>query len=198
MTTTATLSPARGAPEAQPAQRLRTGAPAMVGWQALSALGAGLVAFACGAELASSSAMLAAVATLALGAGAVCSALATLATGRVVRPRTVAGLAAGSAAVWAAAYALAPGALLVLVPSATLPGSDDAAAIALLLLTAWCSARSVRHVPRGARPAGGPRTLAALTIGALLVAAVTTAGLAATDAGELAVPHGHTDHGGHG
>lgn len=48
----------------------------------------------------------------------------------------------------------------------------------------------LRRAAAGSRPIGTVRYLVGLGIGALLVAALTTPALAATEAGEYAVPHG--------
>lgn len=201
-----THGPARPAGDVAPAARVR--APAAAGtaspegavqafvrqWAALGALGLGLVACGIGAgHLAHHLAVgiaLAAIGLVAVGWGVLAL------RGPAPAPRAAAG----------AALATGPAVLLSAPLTATATTAAEGAALVLalgvgiLLAVGQRSAadpRPHRRAPGGAGQAG---TLAA---GALLVALVTVPGLAATEAGAHAVPHGshglpaETGHAGH-
>ena len=170
-------------------------------WPMLGALGAGLVlaALAAGAGGAPQ-VVLAGLGVAALGWGVL-----SLRAGRPVAPRaalgvSVAALLAGGAAVGAGAMADVAGSPLV-AASVFVASVALSAALAVRSRRAeppWVEdpaqpASSVR-VEEPAQPASrDPRprlTVVGLAIGALLVSALATPALAATEAGELAVPHG--------
>ena len=171
-------------------------------WPMLGALGAGLVlaALAAGAGGATQVA-LAGIGVAALGWGAL-----SLRAGRVLPPRTVLGVAV--AALLAGGGAVASGAM---TDVAGLPLAVASAFIAAVALSAALRVRARRaapahsEAPRAARvdePAQAAprdphprRTLIGLAVGAALVSALATPALAATEAGERAVPHG--EHGTH-
>ncbi|WP_353826988.1 hypothetical protein [Agromyces sp. SYSU T0242] len=151
-------------------------------WPMLAALGGGLVlaALAAGAGGAPR-VVLAGLGIAALGWG-----VSGLRAGRVVAPRTT--LAASTAALVAGGAAVAGGGL------SAVPGLPLGAAAVFTTAVAVSAASAVRSTPRErtARPraTGSARSLAGLAVGAVLVSALATPALAATDAGRLAVPHG--------
>jgi hypothetical protein len=124
--------------------------------------------------------------------------VAGLGRARYPLPRTSALLLTAAAAVHVAAIVLGPGCGMAGL------GISHLAALLLTLMifaaTSWLGRRSPnlpggpgRNTPEGL---GAGTLLAAAFAGALLVAAITTPGLAASTAGQFAVPHGeHT--GGH-
>lgn len=168
-------------------------------WPMLGALGAGLVltALAAGAGGAPQ------VALVGLGLAALGWGVLSLRADRMLVPRAVLGVAvaallAGGAAATAGAWA----------DVAALPLAAASVFIAAVALAAAIAVRGARARPTAGPPtseaaaAGRPspardarRTLVGLALGAALVSALATPALAATDAGELAVPHGR--HGPH-
>jgi hypothetical protein len=87
-------------------------------------------------------------------------------------------------------------ALLVLAGANAVPGVrvlPMLAASMLDLAIAIAITVVLRRADRGSRPIASGRYLIALGIGALVVAAVTTPALAATEAGDVAVPHGTSE-----
>ena len=159
------------------------------GWPMLGALGAGLVlaALAAGAGGAPQI-VLAGLGVAALGWGVL-----SLRADRPVAPGaalgvSVAALLTGGAAVGSGAMADVAG----------LPLASASVFMASIALSAALAVRARRTEPvrveESERPtARGPRprlSLVGLIIGALLVSGLTTPALAATEAGELAVPHG--------
>ncbi|WP_029290267.1 hypothetical protein [Cellulomonas sp. HZM] len=145
-------------------------------WAALSALGAGLVLIGTGAPDVSRPGGATLVALGALEAGWAVLAL----RGPLPRPHAALG-------------GLALGAGVVVVGGVT--GVAQLVALALQLAGAVLVAGHVRGqrrepAERTGRPAGTWQRLAVLTSGAALVAVVTVPGLAGTDAGAHAVPHG--------
>lgn len=159
------------------------------GWPMLGALGAGLVlaALAAGAGGAPQ-VVLAGLGVAALGWGVL-----SLRAGRPVAPRAVLGMSV--AALLTGGAAVGGGAM---ADVAGLPLAAASVFIAVVALSAALAVRARRAAPVGveepAEPASrDPRargTLVGLMIGALLVSALATPALAATEAGELAVPHG--------
>lgn len=182
-------------------------------WPAFAAWGGGLIQLALGAgaitgaggipAIRAAGILLAVIGVVAIGWGA-----ATLARGRIVVPRLgIAGSLAGILAT-VAAMALDPTRVSVFAV---------AAASALLVAVALGCALAVRRAARsrtrfptpsplaadassGASgrvgPAGG-RRLVGLVVSAVLVAGVVTPALAATEAGQHAVPHGEMVEPGH-
>lgn len=167
-------------------------------WPAFAAWGGGLIQIALGAgaitgEGASVAARAAGFLLLTLGLAALGWGLATLVRGHIVVPRTS-----------------AAGAVVGIVLAATQLGLDPsrtsifAVAVASLLLLA-VALRSVREIRRAngrtttaETDAAAPRetpnaNVLGIVVGALLVAALVTPALAATEAGQLAPDHG--DHG---
>ncbi|MDX2377120.1 hypothetical protein M4I32_09945 [Microbacterium sp. LRZ72] len=152
-------------------------------WPALASWGAGLVHFAVGA--AAPPMFLAAfvvIATLELAWG-----VAVLRSDRLVLPRLT--LAASLSALLVSLAAALAGVMTWLpLVSATV----------MLVFIAGAAAIAVRRHARardaGSQPATGQvrpgRTLVGFAAGAVLVAGLTTPALAATEAGEYAVPHG--------
>ncbi|TGO06351.1 hypothetical protein [Serinibacter arcticus] len=133
---------------------------------------------------------------LVLGLAALTWSLASLRRGAVLLPRAVVASTFATTALGVVAYTVAQPVLLLVLPGVRLPGADDYATAALLLLTAF----GVVLVARGgaaaepaadgpARPRAGRRLLA-LAAGAAVVGALVTPGLAASAAGDYAVPHG--------
>ncbi|MFP5336535.1 MAG: hypothetical protein ACLGIV_14620 [Actinomycetes bacterium] len=149
-------------------------ADVVAAWTAFAAIGAGLVHAATAGALAS-----AALAVAALGLAGV-----TLVRGAVPSPKVVAAASAAPVVTW----------LATRVTGAEPVGTADAlvtvlhAAVAALCLVA--ARASVTDPPAGRGSAAG--RLGMLAAGALVMAAVTTPALAATEAGEHARPHGHT------
>jgi len=168
--------------------------PASVGhgfqrWPAIAAWGGGLIQLALGAAAVTGvegdlAIRVAGILLLVIGAAAVGWGAVTLARGRIVVPRlSVAGALAGIL-VAVAAMALDPARVSVLAV---------AAESALLIAVAFAGALALRRANRPARSktreAEGPR-LVGLLVSASIVAALVTPALAATEAGQHAVPHG--------
>ncbi|GAA4044772.1 hypothetical protein [Agromyces indicus] len=161
-------------------------------WPMLGALGAGLVlaALAAGAGGATQ------VALAGLGIAALGWGVLSLRAGRALAPRSTLGTCVG--ALLAAGGAVAAGA------TTGIPGGPLAAASVFIATVALSAALDLRR-RRGRRTAAAdarasaeahPRLgLIGLMVGAALVSALATPALAATEAGELAVPHG--EHGTH-
>ena len=168
------------------AQGGRTDSPS---WAAIAAWGGGLVQLALGAGAITGEGgpaiRMAGVVLAVIGAGAIGWGAASLARGRIVVPRlSIAGSLAGILAA-AAAMALDPTRVSVFAVVAA-----SALLVAVALRCAW----ALRPTSRArARDAARPRLLG-LLLGAVLVAGVVTPALAATEAGQHAVPHGaHTE-----
>lgn len=171
-------------------------------WPMLGALGAGLVlaALAAGAGGAPQ-VVLAGLGVAALGWGVL-----SLRAGRMLAPRTVLGVAA--AALLTGGAAVGAG---VMTDVAGLPLAAASVFVASVALPAAVAVRAGRaeharveepaslRIEEPAKPqCQDPhtfRTLAGLAVGAALVSALATPALAATEAGETAVPHGR--HGAH-
>lgn len=164
-------------------------------WPMLGALGAGLVLAALGAGAGGApQVVLAGLGVAALGWGVL-----SLGADRMLAPRGV--LAVGVVALAAGGGAVAGGAMSDV---AGLPLAAASAFIAWVALAAALVVRSRRAAPATpealrvedpAEPASrdavdARRSLAGLAVGALLVSALATPALAATEAGRLAVPHG--------
>lgn len=164
-----------------------------LGWAALPVAGAGLVDIALGAEHLRHSPVWG-VALVALGALQIGWSLRALAATTPPAARTVALVLPVLAAGWLAVVVLGLG------PDDGSAGglsAADAAVAGLQLLGAAALAVLVRHGDRtavaGGRPASGRRTAVGLVgwaAAALVASAITTPGLAATEAGVHAVPHG--------
>ncbi|MGR0218764.1 hypothetical protein [Agromyces sp. ZXT2-6] len=163
-------------------------------WPMLGALGAGLVlaALAAGAGGAPQ-VVLAGLGVAALGWGVL-----SLRAGRIAAPRTVLGVAV--------AALLAGGAAVVAGAVTDVAGLPLAAASVFIASTGLSAAFAVRagraetlRVEESAKSASRDphalSTLVGLAVGAALVSALATPALAATEAGEAAVPHGQ--HGTH-
>lgn len=162
-------------------------------WGMLSALGAGLVLLALAAGAGGTAAgVLAGAGAAGLGWGVL-----SLRAGRALAPRAALGVCAGLLV--AAGVLVGSG----LAGPAEVPVGPLVAASALIAVVAGNAALVVRR-RRTPRPDGEPAraavdgrlSLVGLVAGALLVAGLATPALAATEAGELAVPHG--EHGEHG
>lgn len=164
-------------------------------WPMLCALGAGLVlaALAAGAGGAPQ-AVLAGLGVAALGWGVL-----SLRSGRPLAPRTVLGVAV--AALLAGGAWVGSGAV---TDVAGFPLAAASVFIASIALSAALTVRAARRAEQlrtdePAKPASRDphprRTLVGLAVGAALVSALATPALAATEAGESAVPHGR--HGAH-
>ncbi|BDZ54843.1 hypothetical protein [Agromyces marinus] len=152
-------------------------------WPMLAALGAGLVlaALAAGAGGAPRI-VLAGLGIAALGWG-----VRALHRGRVVAPRAT--LAITALLIAATGVAASVGALR------TVPGLPVAVLVVFLAVIAAAAAHAVRfggsrRRRRAVPERGAARSLAGLAVGAILVAALATPALAATEAGRSAVPHG--------
>lgn len=164
-----------------------------LGWAALPVAGAGLVEIALGAEHLRLSAVWG-VALVALGALQIGWSLRALAATEPPLARTVVLVLPGLAVGWLALVVLG------LPPDDGSPGgltAADAAVSGLQLLGAAALAVLVRGGDRAAevaaRRTSGRRTAVGLVgwaAAALVASAITTPGLASTDAGEHAVPHG--------
>ena len=163
-------------------------------WTAFAAWGGGLIQLALGAgaitgvgggpAIRVAGIFLTVIGVVAIGWGA-----ATLARGRIVVPRLgIAGSLAGILAT-AAAMSLDPTRVSVFAVAAA-----SALLVAVALRCAWALRRASR--PTTTRDAARPR-LIGLFVGALLVAGVVTPALAATEAGQHAVPHGEMVEPGH-
>jgi hypothetical protein len=185
-------------------------------WPALAAWGGGLIQLALGAgaitgagevpAIRAAGILLAVIGVVAIGWGA-----ATLARGRIVVPRL--GIAGSLAGILAAAGTMA-------LDPARVSVFAVAAACALLIAVALGCALAVRRAARPPRPrtsvptpsplaadassgaagrvgTAGGRRLVGLFISAVLVAGVVTPALAATEAGQHAVPHGEMVEPGH-
>lgn len=164
-------------------------------WAAIAAWGGGLIQLALGAGAVTTAGgspaiRVAGFLLIAMGAAAIGWGAATLARGRIVVPRlSVAGSLAGILLV-AATMALDPTRVSVFAV---------AAASALLIAVALAAAVGIRRArrPRSSRPDGGRPRLLGLFVAAILVAGVVTPALAATEAGQHAVPHGEMSDPGH-
>ncbi|WP_281883792.1 hypothetical protein [Agromyces rhizosphaerae] len=189
MTAAPTRTP--GAPS-----RARTATGVFRSWPGLAGIGAGLVLAALAAGAVGGTGLaLAGLGVAALGAG-----VAALRAGRVVLPRTT--LAVVVVLLLAAAAAASSG----LLPALGIPGGPLLAACAFLVVPATAAALRLRaplRVPGERSPRQGTidrwPALVGMLAGAVLTAALATPALAATAAGELAVPHGqlHSEHAGH-
>lgn len=156
-------------------------------WPAIAAWGGGLVQLALGAG-----AMMTAeggpairwagLLLVAFGAAAIGWGAATLARGRMVVPRlSIAGSLAG---IFAAAAAL-------ILDPARVSVFAVAAGVALSMAVALGAAINLRRGSApSSRPDAGRRRLAGLVVAAVVVAGIVTPALAATSAGQQAVPHG--------
>ena len=174
------------APRATAPQKTEVGAQGGLAdapsWPAIAAWGGGLIQLALGAgaittEGASPAIRVAGIVLVVIGAGALGWGAATLARGRIVVPRlSIVGSLAGILAA-VGAMALDPTRVSVFAV---------AAGIALLIAVALGCALELR---RAGRPRE-KRHLVGLVVGAVLVAGVVTPALAATEAGQHAVPHG--------
>ena len=164
-----------------PATRGGTRDAAAAMWPAITGWGAGLVLFALGAGAVSGSTvqpaglLLIALALLALAWGAV-----TLARGRLIAPRaSVVGALAG----------LVAGGLALAVDPARTSVFAVAAASVLLVATAIGCGRALRATTRLENaPSSKPR-LAGIFVAAVVVSALVTPALGATEAGRLAPDH---------
>lgn len=178
-----------------------TGTPSGVVVTALLGLGAGMLLLAAvpgiardGEGTGASVALL--VAVLLLGLAALLWALASLRRGAVLLARTVVAASFVTTALGVLAYTVAQPLLLLALPGVRLPGADDYATAALLLLSAFGVVLTTRRAaalePTGeaAVPPRAGRRLLALAAGAAVVGALVTPGLAASAAGDYAVPHG--------
>jgi hypothetical protein len=154
---------------------------AATSWAAVAAWGAGLIelALGAGASMRDGDDRGAGIILIALGAGTLVWGAVTLARGRIVVPRAgVAGALGGIVAAVAA---------LVADPART--SVLAVAALAALLISAAiaCATRLRR---RTARADEAPPRLWVLFVAAIVVAALVTPALAATEAGRSASPHG--------
>ena len=176
--------------------------PVIRTWISFAALGAALIHLAVGVTAPFPlSVLLVGFGIAELGWG-----IATLAMGRITIPRIVVGAALIPVFIWGATAALGSG-LGVTSAQTGLPLYPMAVASLFNVFLAATVAIAVRrasnevHPPAGtaahaAATPSGWRFLTALTLGGVLFSGLTTPALAATDAGQLAVPHG-SSHGGH-
>ena len=172
--------------------------PALAGrsapsWPAIAAWGGGLVQLALGAgtimtEGGGSAIRVAGIILVLIGAGALGWGAASLARGRIVVPRL--GIAGSLAGILAATAAMALDPIRVSVFAV-------AAGIVLLIAVALGSALTLRRQTRPAKADAGTRNLVGLIVAAVLVAGIATPALAATEAGQHAVPHGEMVEPGH-
>lgn len=158
-------------------------------WPMLSAFGAGLVLLAlAGGAQGAMRFILAGLGVAALGWG-----LASLRAGRVIAPAAVLGVAA--------AALVGAGALVVsgMAADTDVAAGPLAATSVFVVVVALACGLALRRRRGPARAPGSERTpargfdrrsLAGLLVGAALVSALATPALAATTAGEHAVPHG--------
>lgn len=159
------------------------------GWPMLGALGAGLVL----AALAAGAGGAPQVVLAGLGVAALCWGVLSLRADRPVAPRSALGLSV--AALLTGGAAVGSGAM---ADVAGLPLAAASVFIASIALSTALAVRARRTEPvRVEEPepptARGPRprhSFVGLILGALLVSALATPALAATEAGEFAVPHG--------
>lgn len=177
-------------------------------WLAFAALGAGMIHVAVGA----SAPFPLAVLLVGFGLAELGWGVAALSLGRLPAPRAVTGAALIPVLTWGATASLGSG-LGVSSEAIGLPLYSMAIASLFNLYLAVVmtvhqrrsAAEPVLSAAGGASPAragtapgaaSGWRFLAALTVGGMLFSGLTTPALAATDAGQLAVPHGSA-HSGH-
>lgn len=166
--------------------RIAPGA-AVPSWAAVAAWGAGLLQLALGAGLLTSAggdaARGAGAALVLLGAGGLGWGAATLARGRTAVPRAgIVGALVGLVAVTAG---------LALDPARTSVLAVVAASALLVSVALACAGAVRRGVKRGATDAEASRPkLWVLFVAAVVVAAVVTPALGATEAGRLAPGHG--------
>jgi hypothetical protein len=167
-------------------------------WPMLCALGAGLVL----AALAAGAGGAPQVVLAGLGVAALGWAALSLRSGRPLAPRAVLGVAV--AALLAGGAWVGSGSMTDVSGLPLAAASVFIASIALSAAVAVRAAHRAEHLraeepakPRVGRPAKpesrdpGPRsTLVGLAVGAALVSALATPALAATEAGDSAVPHG--------
>ena len=160
-------------------------------WLAFAALGAGLIHVAVGASAPFPlSVILVGFGLAELGWG-----VATLVRGRLLAPRTMMGIALIPVFVWGTTATLGSG-LGVSAEATGLPVFPMMIASLFNLVLAAGLALHERRAARGgaAEPAAsgsqGWRFVTALTLGAVIFSGLTTPALAATKAGDLAVPHG--------
>lgn len=165
---------------------------AVLAWAAFTVAGAGLVELGLAAGHRTAHPVWGAVLTT-LGLGQVAWALLCLARARAVAAGPTAFALVASAAAWSVAVAQG------LVPDATAATRAltpaDASLVTLQLVGALTLAALVRRERAGAavtaRSTAHPRwSLVGWAFGAVFAAALTTPGLAATEAGAQAVPHG--------
>jgi hypothetical protein len=163
-------------------------------WPAVAAWGGGLVQLALGAGAITAAEggpaiRVAGMLLVVIGAVAIGWGAATLARGRIVVPRlSIAGSLAGILLA-ATAMALDPARVSVFAV---------AAGIALLIAVAFgCAMALRRDRVRVGRTDAGRGRLAGLLVAAVLVAGLVTPALAATEAGQHAVPHGEMTEPGH-
>ena len=164
-------------------------------WPAIAAWGSGLIQLALGAGAITADGggpaiRVAGILLVVIGAAAIGWGAVTLARGRIVVPRlSIGGSLAGILAA-TAAMALDPIRVSVFAV---------AASIVLSIAVALGCALTLRRARRAhtAKPDAGARRLIALMVAAVLVAGVATPALAATEAGQHAVPHGEMVEPGH-
>ena len=167
---------------------------AVPSWAAIAAWGAGLIQLALGAGATTgvegdAAFRVAGVLLIALGATTLGWGAAMLARGRIVVPRL--GVAGSLAGILVAVVTMALDPTRVSVFAV-------AAASALLIAVAFACAISRRRSSRGGQTTDAARSgLIGLFVAAVLVAALVTPALAATEAGQHAVPHGEMIDPGH-
>ena len=161
-----------------------------LGWAGFAVAGGGLVACALGSERWEQAPGWA-VALALVGLAEVGWALASLATRRALLPRPTLAALLATGATWPVAIAqdVAPGAAGTVSASGALTGADVALTLLHLVGAAGVAALA-RGRARATRPKGAGRTVLAWAVPALATAALVTPGLAATQAGALAQPHG--------
>ncbi|WP_157006967.1 hypothetical protein [Agromyces laixinhei] len=158
-------------------------------WPMLAALGAALVLIA----LAAGAGGVMQPALLVLGVAALGWGGLALHTGRVLAPATVLVVAAASLVGTAAAVATGSAATADVAPGPLAAASVFIVVVAFsagLVLRGRDRGRGAARETRGDRATSDTARLIGLVAGAALVAALATPALAATEAGESAVPHG--------
>ncbi|MET0976094.1 MAG: hypothetical protein ABWX82_10540 [Leifsonia sp.] len=159
-------------------------------WPPVAAVGAGLVHLA----VAASAPPLLAVVLAVIGTAEITWAVAVLRAERIVLARTALVVSASSSVAWVAT-AFTLGAVGLADPAAAVPVLPLLVATAFTLFIAIACARRVRAADApgagaGSDERGAWRFIGALASAAVIVGAMATPALAATEAGRHAVPHG--------
>lgn len=155
-------------------------------WAVMAGWGAGLIAIALGAGALSAENTgfrVIGVALITSGVVIIAWGAVTLARGHIIVPRVGIAVAVGAIILLSAAMMVAPTQISVL---------SVATASLLLVIGGGACALTVRRAARGTRSEAAPgssRTILGVLSGAVVVAALVTPALAATEAGQLAPDH---------